>query len=588
MKIGMLSLATSLALCWFLAVPLQAEEGQYRSRILVTPLGQISKGAELTAEELERQIGEIEDPYARSSAGRHLARHYVARGDYNKAIEYYRSALDTAGLSAIANREMLRELARVYLVQKDYTGAVQPLEQVLAIDLQGDAADYLLLAQARYHLSDYVALVATLDRMKAQDLPLDLAQTKQALALYYGAGAYQQCEQLLQSLLTQEPAEPRHWHLLASVYLQQGKQRQALDQLTLAREKSVPFSARDILLLSDLQALHNNPYGAAATLRDALADGELDATGDHYRKLFEFWYQARESGHAQDALARAAELSGDTELYLYLAQLQMDQQDWPSMNQTMHKACARQLADSYVGRANLLLGVSQLKLGRKAEARRSFINATLIGGANAQAGQWLDFMDAEPATDDELRRIVSLCYGQNDKRGVAVASDSAQPAVAAAQKGRDEIVNVKTAPAMSLFYSERRDSLQGMSSALRGIALKTNIELLKAGGSADGPLHLIFDSTQSQADERLSWRVGIPVGGAVSARGRFRVAVQPAFPCVFQSFAGSPDQFPQVLDNLLDAAANAGYELTGHGRIVMPDDGFEEPSQLEIQLEYRP
>ena len=105
--------------------------------------------------------------------------------------------------------------------------------------------------------------------------------------------------------------------------MQQNKKRQALDQLALAWEKSVPFTERDILLLVDLQAANQNPYGAADMLSTALAENKLEASGANYRKLFEFWFQAREQGRARKALQRAAQLSGDTDLYLYLAQLQI-------------------------------------------------------------------------------------------------------------------------------------------------------------------------------------------------------------------------------------------------------------------------
>ncbi len=311
------------------------------------------------------------------------------------------------GLSPIANREMLRELAQVYLLRKDYASAAQTLQQALAIDLVAEVADYLLLARAQHHLGKYVDVVATLDRMQQAGLALDTAQMQQALALYYRAGAYAQCEVLLQRLLELQPNEPQHWHLLASVYVQQNKNKQALDQLALARDKRVPFSERELLLLANLQAVNNNPYGAAQTLESALSQQEVSANGANYRQLFEFWLQAREQDKARAALQQAAQLSGDTELYLHLAQLQMEQQDFQAMQQTMLAACAEQLADQYVGRANLLLGISQLKLGDEAGARRSFINASLIGGVNAQAGQWLTFMHAAPATEDETRRIVS-------------------------------------------------------------------------------------------------------------------------------------------------------------------------------------
>ena len=71
----------------------RAEQGQYRSKVLLSPDGEMNRGAELSIEELEQQIKAIDQPYAKSSAGRHLARHYVEQGEYDKAIEYYQTAL---------------------------------------------------------------------------------------------------------------------------------------------------------------------------------------------------------------------------------------------------------------------------------------------------------------------------------------------------------------------------------------------------------------------------------------------------------------------------------------------------------------
>ncbi len=201
------------------------EEGQYRSKIRIDPAADAGEGAGLSIEELERQINSIKDSYARSSAGRHLARHYVEQGEYDKAIDYYRTALGAAGLSDIANREMLREMAQVYLLSKDYAEAANTLERALRIRLVPEAGDYLLLAQAYYRLGRLVQVVAALDPIREKGLVLDIAQQRQALALYYQAGAYAQCEQLLRQLLNVEPDNPENWHQLAAVYLQQGKKK---------------------------------------------------------------------------------------------------------------------------------------------------------------------------------------------------------------------------------------------------------------------------------------------------------------------------------------------------------------------------
>jgi tetratricopeptide (TPR) repeat protein len=578
-----------------------AEEGQYRSRILLTPnAGDWAKGAELSNEELEQQLGSIEDAYAKSSAGRHLARHYVERKEYGKAIEFYQQALRAEGLSDVANREMLRELAQVYLLQKDYGDAAQTLQQVLAINLVPEVTDFLLLARAQHHLGRYVDVVATLDSMQQAGTALDTEQLQQALALYYRAGAFAQSEVLLGRLLELQPHDAQNWHLLASVYLQQNKKRQALDQLTLARDKRVPFAERDILLLASLHSANDNPYGAAEVLEHAIAQKEAPGSAANYRRLFEFWLQAREPDKALEALQQAARLSGDIELYLYLAQLQMEAQDFATMHETMLAACAKQLPDKYVGRANLLLGVSQLKLGDETGARRSFINATLVGGVNAQAGQWLRFMNAAPATEDETRRIAGICYGEDDKRlqptpasgkstvasaGESAAIAGANPAEAQAAPAAFEI---KTVEPMTLYYLQWSKPLPELVGSLQGTLISLYVSLVKSGGVVDGPLQIILSGDpEREGAGGIHLQLGSPVRGPTRGSGKFNVRTTDAFKCAAQHFEGSRDALPTALAQLAESVQAAPHELTGESRIVIPQGDNNETFTAELQIGIR-
>jgi tetratricopeptide (TPR) repeat protein len=563
------------------------QQGQYRSKILLTPGGAMDKGAELSIEELEQQIGSIDTPYGKSSAGRHLARYYVELGEYGKAIDYYQTALAAGGLSDIANREMLRELAQVYLLNQDYTAAAKTLEQALRIKLVPEATDYLLLAQSHYRLGQYVAVVATLDRIQEKSLTLNAAQMRQALALYYRAGAYAQCERLLRHLLQLEPNDPQHWHLLASVYLQQDKKREAMDQLTLAWEKSVPFTERDIILLADLQAVNKNPYGAAELLVAAIAQQKIEASAVNYRKVFEFWLQAREQEKAALALEKAARLSGDTELYLYLARLQMEQRAWRPMYQTMLSACASQLQDKYVGRANLLLGVSQLKLGEREAARRSFINATLIGGATGQAGQWLEYMEAEPATKRELQRIDSVCYGSADIRGsvTAIATGDEGPAADRARDaGQGEArahteLQIKTVDPLRLYYMESDLPLVALAGEVKSLALRMGVTLVKSGGAVDGPLQLI---SPGHSEQGSSLQLAFPVKGSPRAGGKSKIRRSDTFKCAFLVHTGKVDELVNTVDALVQAVEAAGLQLTGERRLLFNDPGGG--TEIEVQI----
>jgi tetratricopeptide (TPR) repeat protein len=560
-----------------------AEQGQYRSRVQINPPGQTEQGRVLSVEELERQIGTIDDPYAKSSAGRHLARHYVEQKEYDKAVEYYRTALGARGLSDVANREMLRELAQVYLLKEDYAMAASTLERALAIDLVPVAGDFLLLARAHYLRRDYVGVVAALDRIDERGLVLDLPETRQALALYYRAGAWAQCETLLKRLLEQEPGNPEHWHQLAAVYLQQNKKRQALDQLSLAREKGVPFREADLSLLVDLMVVNGNPYGAAETLRDALAAGEITANGVNYRKLFELWFQAREQQQAATALATAARLTGDTELYLYLAQLQMEQEDWQGMYRTMQSACAEQLADRYVGRANLFLGVSQLKLGDEAAARRSFINATLIGGANMQAGQWLEFMAAAPASEDEMRRIEGLCVGSEGKQRELASlqtSSAGTPRGGQVDTAAETEFQFRDLPAQRLFYTTLDSPLDEVGPNLKGMGITMSVRLVKSGGAADGPLQLIWP-----AGEGDTVQFAVPARGSPRAGGKYRVRRAEPMKAAYRMARGSGEELAATWRQFAASLQDAGYQLTGERRAVFSSAPGEDSGGLEVELQ---
>ena len=578
-----------LVLLLGLALPAHTQEGQYRSKIRIDPNADVGGDTGLSVEELEKQISSITESYARSSAGRHLARHFVEQGEYDKAIDYYRTALAAGGLSDVANREMLREMAQVYLLDENYAEAANALEKALRIKLVPEVGDYLLLAQAYYRLGKLVQVVAALDPIREQGLVLSISQKRQALALYYQAGAYAQCEQLLRQLMEAEPDNPESWHQLAAVYLQQGKRKQALDQLTLAREKLVPFREQDILLLADLQAVNGNPYGAATVLQEALAEKRVPANGANYRKLFQFWLQAREVERANAALVQAARLSGDIELYLYLAQLQMEQEAWQPMYDTMLAACKKQLPDKYVGRANLLLGISQLKLGDESSARRSFINATLIGGAGAQAGKWLDFMQAAPATDREARGIAGICHGAGDKQVSAEAFAGAEaPASVATGSAGDSAtqgemaVDTKTVPKMVFFYQNYTRSIADLAGEARSLAMPMGVALVKAGGTIDGPLQII---AQGQGEGGVL-QLGFPMKGSPRSSGKYRTRGVEAFKCAYLVYAGKADSLAALWAQFLTAVEAAGFELTDERRVLMQVNrtGGEGAVQLELQV----
>jgi len=577
-------------------LPVSSWSQQYRSKVLIDHSDTLEEGSALSLEQLEQQLGNLTEPYARASTTRHLARQYIQLGQYDKAIGYYTEALESEGLSEIADREILRELARVYLIKKDYGSAARVLEKVLLYDLVQEKTDFLWLAQAWLKSGDYLATVEVLDRLSATGIILDDVDLRQMLTLYYQSGAYIQSATVLQELLLRAPENPEYWHQLATIYLLMDQRREALDHLSLAYEKRVFFREHNLLLLADLFAFNNQPFVAARLLQAEIEQGRVTANGEHYRKLFELWLQAREKEHAITALTRAASLTGDTELYLHLAQLQSEKDNWQAMQATILEACSEELDDRYVSRANLLLGISQLKLGDRENARRSFINATLIGGSSGMGAQWLDFMNAEAPSASEVRKIVSPCYGSSDRRRKVAAIESpirqiensvlqVEPEAVEPEPVEVFTVATRTVPVQRLFTARYNMPAVELAGQLEGLATRLASSQIRAGGEIDGPLHILVESPDV-SDGSQQTLLAFPTRGNPRPSGRYRAISTTAFRCAYIGYEGSADGIATALAELARVTVEAGYQLNGQARFVFSCGGncTNEHTSVELQL----
>lgn len=365
---------------------------QYRSKLLINPNQSLGESVELSVDELESQFDEIQDQFARSSAGQHLAHHYVQKQQYDKAVGYYQQALSANGLSEIVNHQMLQELATVYLWVKQPAKALSTLERIAPLSEVKQVEVALLYAKAALKNKQHLLSAKALDKTLALNHYPTPSLYQQVLAISWEIGQYERSEYALKQLMKLNELEPSYWFQLATVYLKQNKQQQALSVLILAESRGFVFSEQSILLFADLYGSLDAPYKAAQVMKGALKSGRLSEKGEYYRRLFEFQLRAQEHEGAIHSLSKAAEATGEVELYFYWAQLLMEKEQWQQMNQVMLNACTRALTVQNVGQANVLLGISELKLGKAKLARSSFLNASLVGGANEQAGQWLRYM----------------------------------------------------------------------------------------------------------------------------------------------------------------------------------------------------
>lgn len=373
----------------------KAEAAPYRSKLLLEPGQSLDEAAELSIEQMEAQFKSLQDDYARASTGMQLAQHYLQKKEYDKAIEYYQQALAAKGLSEPVNRQLRQQLAAVYLMKKDASGALRELQQLDDLNRTRERDVAMMYAQVYFLQKDYLATARALDKVMQLAPDVEPGFHSQVLALSFSIGDFSRAETVLKHFLERQPDTVEYWFQLVSVYLKQEKTAQALAVMRLAQARKIEFSEQNLLLYTSLLATEHNLYQAAEILQGGLSSGRIDGSGEHYRTLFEYWYKAQETDRALTALQEASTRSGDVELYLFQAQLLMQRSRWQDMRDTLLQVCKQRLPAQHVGEANLLLGVSELKLGNTEPARQAFVNATLVGGATDKAAQWLHYLDAQ-------------------------------------------------------------------------------------------------------------------------------------------------------------------------------------------------
>ncbi|MCC7516668.1 MAG: hypothetical protein IT470_04930 [Pseudomonadales bacterium] len=611
------------------AMPLWAQE-QYRSRMYIDLDVAPTENVSMSVGELEQKIGGFQDAATRASAEKFLAQHFAGSKDYDKAIKYIEKSLQNPAITPESKREMLGQLARISLLQKNYEKASVAIQNYLDAGGKNDAEIQLLLAQVQFKRKNYVASAAAMDKALSLTGNPSTDMLRNALGVYYSTGSFDRAAQIMQRLVAADLNNAELWQQWTSLYLKAGKNAQALDVMALAWEKGIPFREQDILLLTDLYTINKIPGRGARVLEEAIAAGRLKSSSKINDRLFRLWMQAGERDKAQVALAKAASDSNDVELQLHLAQMEMEKQQWQAMQAQVLKACDGALPERLVARANLLLGISQLKLGDTELARRSFINATVVGGA-ADAAQWLAFMKAAPASKSETVGIAGPCYS-DDTRSIFTASlpDSqrenkpaaATPAEAAApaavsdeavsdktvsdetvstasapvvKKSGDEFANitgdpsaaltVKTTKSVSLYVAEYSLTADEMKSEIVPLATRLGITVVKNGGKIVGPMYMIFPELPSASGGKIKVRFGFPVTGNPRPQGRFQLVRDNGFKCVTRDYNGAPEGVGRAVAQLFADAAAQGLKLSGESRQLADKDNVVGGKTVKLELQ---
>ena len=265
---------------------------------------------------------------------------YFSQEKFKKAIKAYQSLIDEPEGDYRQKNNALYSLSQLAYIQEDYKKAVKYLLKWLDEEEFPSSDAYALLAQGYYQLKDWYkaidAIQNAIDIRETQDIPIldeagnETGETKKGvgaenhyllkMALYTETKQKLDPLPIYEILVTHYPKK-LYWVGLAGLY---GDRDRLLDQqgaLEAAFDDDLLNKSAEFVALSQLLMMHQNPYKAAQVLNKGMKLEAVKEDEKNLKRLAQAWHAARELDKAVPIYSRAAKLSKEGELYIFLGQV---------------------------------------------------------------------------------------------------------------------------------------------------------------------------------------------------------------------------------------------------------------------------
>src|SRR5262249_3902539 len=219
------------------------------------------------------------------------------------------------------------QIAQLYMNEQKWKEAIAQLKQWFEVSPEPTPAAYYLMALAYYQLEDLASAVEPAEKaVSITESPPEPA-LQLLLAIHLTNHAYEKAEPVLLQLVQRYPKKI-YWVQLSTLYGAQGDYDKALVFLELANTQGFLTDDADLRRIAQLMLAADLPYTAAEILEQGFAEKKLAEDANSFELLSTAWIQARSFDRALPPLKKAADLSKDGELYLRLAQVQLQREEF--------------------------------------------------------------------------------------------------------------------------------------------------------------------------------------------------------------------------------------------------------------------
>ncbi|TGY88518.1 tetratricopeptide repeat protein [Marinicauda algicola] len=348
-------------------------------------------------------------PYERSIALRMRGQVRFQQDNYSGAIQDFLAAIDTRALVPDEANSLRINIGQLYMVQDNVTEGIRQIE--LALQNGATLTNQIgkLLAQAyaqeerwreglRYAEHYYNNTPA--ESMSFSDFSLVQA--------YYQSLERPDDElRVIRQMLTYYPDNRTAWQNLIALFARTGREEDAFEANKLMYLNGL-LRCEDgsrLLNLAQYYSYYNNPYRGATLLERFINAGCVEESVRNLETLANMWRQAAEFDRAIPVLERIAEITGDGENALKLAEAHYQLNNFEAAERWFETALNRGGLDE-TGDAWVLLGTVRFERGNRQGALDAFERGTQYPGSRRAAQDWARFVRTQ--IQAEINRATRL------------------------------------------------------------------------------------------------------------------------------------------------------------------------------------
>jgi tetratricopeptide (TPR) repeat protein len=381
---------------------------------------EVDQDAEARAKLESLSFGRL-NGYERALVYRLLAYACFGTEDFESAVGYFEKAVATESLPIDEEASVRFNIAQLYGALEEWRKVIETLDSWFPYVEEPNPLAYYLIAISYFQLEEFEKAVGPATRAIELSSEPREGWLQLLAALHLQRSDYASSVPVLEQLVTLFPKK-QYWVQLSLIYGARDDYEKSLTIQQLAHAQGLLTEDSELRRLARSYLYHQLPEPAAQVLEKGLAEGQIEADRDVLELLGNSWIAAREFGNAVEPLRKAALLSDDGKLYLRLAQVHVQREEWSQAASLLQNALEKGGLDD-PGKAHVLLGICYFSDDHPGRARSAFLRAQQHDSTRGEAKAWLEHIRRETSQIESLAQDVREPRGESGE-GTGLGSGS--------------------------------------------------------------------------------------------------------------------------------------------------------------------